>query len=206
MKNFIKHTGLLLFTFLFVTLNLIAQNQKNTVVGIVKDDNNKKITDAVFYFDDVKTNFKTDKSGKFKLKVDPSTKIIKAFSFSRGVVEMEYTGQKKMDFIFINQFKLEKKPNTKSRKDNYAYNSIYDMIRSRVPGVRIEGTKIIIRGETSLQGSVEPLLVVDGTPVSSIDNIVPDFVKSITVLKGPETAAYGVRGSNGVILIQMKNK
>jgi len=204
MKTTIKFAGIItLLFFMYTPLN--AQTEKNTVVGIVKDDKNKKITDAVFYFDDVKSEFKTDKSGKFKLKIEPSTKTIKVFSFSRGVLEQEYTGQKKIDFIFINEFKLPKTTSRKSEKGNYAYNTIYDMIRAKVPGIRFEpGNKMIIRGETSLQGSVEPLLIVDGSPVSSIDNISPDFVKSITLLKGPETAAYGVRGSNGVILIQLK--
>jgi TonB-dependent SusC/RagA subfamily outer membrane receptor len=81
------------------------------------------------------------------------------------------------------------------------------MIRSKVPGVRVESNnKIIIRGETSLQGSVEPLLIVNGSPVSTIDNISPDFVKSISVLKGPEAAIYGVRGANGVIIITLVKK
>ena len=81
------------------------------------------------------------------------------------------------------------------------------MIRSKVPGVRVESNnKIIIRGETSLQGSVEPLLIVNGSPVSTIDNISPDFVKSISVLKGPEAAIYGVRGANWVIIITLVKK
>ncbi len=197
---------IIVFTIVFfMSTPTFSQHKKNTLSGIVKDDKNKKITDAVFYFDDVKSEFKTDKSGKFKLKIDPSTKTIKVFSFARGVLEQEYTGQKKMDFIFRNEFKLPKTTVKKSEKGNYAYNTIYDMIRAKVPGIRFEpGNKMIIRGETSLQGSVEPLLIVDGSPVSSIDYISPDFVKSITLLKGPETAAYGVRGSNGVILIQLK--
>lgn len=203
MKNTIKLAGIIsLLFFMYIPIN--AQTEKSIVVGVVKDDKNKKITDAVFYFDDVKSEFKTDKSGKFKLKIDPSTKTIKVFSFSRGVLEQEFSGQKEMDFIFRNEFKLANQKQKKTEKGSFAYNTIYDMIRAKVPGVRVEGTRIIVRGETSLQGSVEPLLIVDGSPVSSIDNITPDFVKSISVLKGPETAAYGVRGSNGVILIQLK--
>ena len=99
MKKFRTFTSLVILL-AFIYSPLKAQTEKITVVGIVKDDKNKKISDAVFYFDDVKSEFKTDKSGKFKLKVDPSTKTIKVFSFSRGVLEQEYAGQKKLDFIF----------------------------------------------------------------------------------------------------------
>lgn len=205
MKNILKLVGLIvLISFIYSPLK--AQTKKNTLVGVVKDDKNNKISDAIFYLDDIKTEYKTNESGQYKLELDSSIKSIKVFSFSRGVLEQEYTGQKNLDFIFKNEFKIPKTKQRKSEKGNYAYNTIYDMIRAKVPGVRIEGTKIIVRGENSLQGSVEPLLIVDGSPVSSIDNITPDFVKSITVLKGPETAAYGVRGSNGVILIQLKKQ
>jgi TonB-dependent SusC/RagA subfamily outer membrane receptor len=51
----------------------------------------------------------------------------------------------------------------------------------------------------------EALFVVNGTPVNSIDNIRPQEVKSIDVLKGPDASIYGSRGANGVILITLKN-
>ena len=50
----------------------------------------------------------------------------------------------------------------------------------------------------------DPLFVVDGSVVSSIDYILPVDVKNISVLKGHETSIYGTRGSNGVILIKTK--
>ncbi|MFO7674379.1 MAG: TonB-dependent receptor plug domain-containing protein [Lutibacter sp.] len=204
MKIAFKIITVLIIVFFFNTPTF-SQNKKNTLSGIVKDDKNKKITDAVFYFDGEKSEFKTNSNGLYKLTIDSSVKSIKVFSFSRGVIEKEYSGQKKMDFVFVNEFKLPETMVKKSEEGSFAYNTIYDMIRAKVPGIRFEpGNKMIIRGETSLQGSVEPLLIVDGSPVSSIDNISPDFVKSITLLKGPETAVYGVRGSNGVILIQLK--
>jgi len=81
------------------------------------------------------------------------------------------------------------------------YQDIYDMIRGRFPGVEVSGKSIKIRGTTSLNISTEPLFVVDGVIVSSVDDIAPETVKSIEVLKGPDATAYGIRGSNGVILI-----
>jgi TonB-dependent SusC/RagA subfamily outer membrane receptor len=47
------------------------------------------------------------------------------------------------------------------------------------------------------------LFVVDGVPVTTIDNIAPQMVKSIQVLKGSSAAIYGMRGSNGVIVINL---
>jgi TonB-dependent SusC/RagA subfamily outer membrane receptor len=85
-----------------------------------------------------------------------------------------------------------------------SYTSIYDMIRGEVPGVQVVGTQILIRGMSSINSSNDPLLVVDGMPVSSIDNISPRQVKSISVLKGSDAAIYGTRAAGGVILIDLK--
>ncbi len=69
------------------------------------------------------------------------------------------------------------------------------------------GYSIQIRGTSTLgkgTGST-PLYIVDGVPVSSIDNIAPDEIASMDVLKdGSAAAIYGTRGTNGVILITTK--
>lgn len=93
----------------------------------------------------------------------------------------------------------------KSRlKESHYYANIYDMIKGEVPGVVVNGNNIVIRGLSSINMSSEPLYVVDGSPVSSIANISPNDVKSISVLKGASAAIYGSRGANGVILIKLK--
>jgi TonB-dependent SusC/RagA subfamily outer membrane receptor len=86
-----------------------------------------------------------------------------------------------------------------------SYTNIYDMIRSEIPGVRIDGNGTIYLMEpSSLINSNEPLIIVDGATVSNLDNIEPSMVKSIDILKGAAASIYGTRGSNGVILITLK--
>lgn len=66
------------------------------------------------------------------------------------------------------------------------------------PGVRI-------RGVTSIFSNNNPLYIVDDIPISNINIINPDDIASVEVLKDPSaTAMYGIRGSNGVILIKTK--
>jgi len=72
------------------------------------------------------------------------------------------------------------------------------------------GMTVRIRGATSFLGSEEPLFVIDGMVVQSadgaLDGINPNTIESITVLKNAdETAIYGSRGANGVILIKTKS-
>jgi len=83
----------------------------------------------------------------------------------------------------------------------HSYSNVYDMIRGRFPGVEVTGNSIKIRGSSSLYVSTEPTFVVDGVIVNSIDHITPQNIKSIEVLKGSAATVYGMRGSNGVIVI-----
>ena len=106
--------------------------------------------------------------------------------------------------------------------------NIVNQLAGKVSGLTVTGsgtqggsTKLTIRGANSILGNNNPLFVVDGIPVSNasrggsqnggtdfgsaINDINPDDVESISVLKGPNAAAlYGSRASNGVIVITTK--
>ena len=117
---------------------------------------------------------------------------------------------------------------TEARETN-----VVNSLAGRVAGVQVVGgssgvgstSLITIRGESSLiPGQNSPLFVVDGIPISNrttsnrtegnletdygngAQDINPDDIESISVLKGPNaTALYGSRGANGVILITTKS-
>lgn len=64
---------------------------------------------------------------------------------------------------------------------------------------------IRVRGTTSLNGSNDPLYVVDGVPVENIDFLSADDIDNMQVLKDASSAAiYGSRAANGVIIINTK--
>jgi TonB-dependent SusC/RagA subfamily outer membrane receptor len=81
------------------------------------------------------------------------------------------------------------------------YNNIFDLFRAEFPEIQITGNTILIRGRTSITGSSEPLIVVDGVITSNVEDIIPSSVRSLKVLKGQAAAIYGMRGANGVIEI-----
>jgi TonB-linked SusC/RagA family outer membrane protein len=105
-------------------------------------------------------------------------------------------------------------------------------LAGRVAGVTSTGTaggpgsssRIIIRGNGSLSGDNQPLIVVNGIPISNynephtnalvstldrgngLSSLNPDDIESISVLKGGASAAlYGSRAANGVILVTTKS-
>lgn len=93
------------------------------------------------------------------------------------------------------------------------YSNIFEYLQGRVPGLMVikdgSGYTIRIRGmSNSFNMSSEPLVVLNGSPLSQLSDISyisPSNIKSIDVLKDAASASiYGVRASNGVILIQTK--
>jgi TonB-dependent SusC/RagA subfamily outer membrane receptor len=67
------------------------------------------------------------------------------------------------------------------------------------------GSRIVIRGETSLAGNNDPLYIINGVPGSAND-IAADDIESISVLKGAAAAAlYGSKAGAGVVLITSKS-
>ena len=94
-------------------------------------------------------------------------------------------------------------------KNTRTYTTIYDFLREMVPGVEVHSTgaftaKVYVRGVQSINSPTDPLFVVDGVEMDDISMINPYDVQSVDVLKDSATAIYGVRGTNGVIIINMK--
>ncbi|MGB3150794.1 MAG: TonB-dependent receptor, partial [Maribacter sp.] len=90
----------------------------------------------------------------------------------------------------------------------------FEGVQGRLAGVQIAtnggpgaGFDIRVRGTSTFSaGGTGPLYVVDGQQLDNIDNIDPNDIASLEVLKdGATTAIYGTRGANGVVLITTKS-
>ena len=92
--------------------------------------------------------------------------------------------------------------------EEYPTATIAELLQGRVAGVQVINGRIRIRGVNSIQGSNEPLIVLDGIPLAVdlyTSHINPHDIQSINVLKdAASTAIYGSRGANGVIEIKTK--
>lgn len=202
-----KYIFLVLFGFLFFNFNLNAQSTKSKNLIIqVKDNNNKPVPKAIILFDNVRQKRWTNSKGFFRTKLTKIPKEISAFSPKIGIKKITYNGKKNI-VITIKGGKDHYTINDSNSKNLSAaqFKTIYDYMRGQVPGVTIDpNNSINIRGYNSVNGSTTPLFVVNNTAVDQIifGDIVPTSIKSITVLKGPETSKYGSRGANGVIEVR----
>lgn len=225
---------LLLMISLLACTQLHGQKKNRNVVisGTVTFDGKSKVAGAMILANRINTNVITDSLGRFEIEVKRSVKTVGAFTYEFGSAEVALKGSKTVNIALDGTFAIRdyipgktdddetvnigysnvKKKNVTSAvgridatEDKFsAYTNIYDLLSSQVPGVQVTGRTIRVRGVTSINASNDPLLVVDGMVVSSIDNISPREVKSISVLKGSEAAIYGSRGATGVILIDLK--
>lgn len=92
--------------------------------------------------------------------------------------------------------------------------NVFEAIQGQMAGIQIntgsgapgETGVIRIRGASTFNAGSSPLFILDGQPVDNIDNINPDDIKSIEVLKdGASAAIYGSRSANGVIIVTTKS-
>jgi TonB-dependent SusC/RagA subfamily outer membrane receptor len=206
MKSFYK--------IVFFLLVFSFANAQTILSGKVLSYKKKPVTNASIYLDTIDSNVVTNKDGEFSLTVPEQVKIIKVHSKKYGWLSSTYNKETKMDFVYLETDKSKNEKGASNPqslslekdKNTITYRTIYDMIRGKIAGVVVQpDNTIIIRGINSIKNNSEPLFVVDGSVVSSIDYIVPSEVKSITVLKDADASIYGSRGSSGVIVIKMKN-
>ena len=211
---------LIIYIFLLFSISNFGQT---TLLGKITNDKGEPIVNALVYLDTIKTKTTSNAIGYFEVKVPEGIKEITLFSPKHGYLTSEYNNEKRLSFIFVEP-KEEKKDtqvvieNGTSNKDNPAssvntlnvrqdenastFRNIYEYIDGRVAGVTVSNSnEITIRGGGSWELSNEPLFVVDGIVVNSIEHISPVEVVQINVLKGVDASIYGSRGSNGVIEI-----
>ena len=125
------------------------------------------------------------------------------------VLVVGYGTEKKSDVIGsvsqVNSKDIEKIPVTQlSNALTGQMPGVTVIQRSGRPGGNSAGD-ISIRGVGSFGADASPLILVDGVPVASFNDVDPNDVASISVLKDASSAAiYGARAANGVILVTTK--
>ena len=222
----ISKTWVILF---FIFFN--SGYSQNKLTGKVVDYKNRPIENARIYLDSIYSNVITNSNGNFEVLLRKKVAFINVYSQKYGLLSSKFNNENVMTFMFLESQKsikdlikngdninvgyseVDKKYkvyttqslDAQNDKNSSIYITIYDLIRGRLAGVTVSrDNKISIRGVSSLRNIGDPLFVVDGIIVSSIDYIFPNNVKSVSVLKDAAASIYGAQGGNGVILIKTK--
>lgn len=241
-----KKLSLLLFVLLGLAATGFAQK---TVTGSVKDPKGEPLIGANVIVQGTDIGTVTDIDGMFSVQVPPGRSAISItyIGFAEQVIDISnltnvnitMTEGQLLDEVVVTALgiKRDKKAlgyaSTTVGADELAAKPETDVARAlagRSPGVNIasaaglagSGTKINIRGVSTISGNSQPLWVVDGVPINTDANennnfndgnitptrnldIDPNNIASMSILRGlAATTQYGSQGRNGVILITTK--
>lgn len=209
----------------------VAAAKSNHFVGYVVDKNGEPVIGAtIISLSNMANATIVDVNGRFELAVSKGEKLeLSCVGYASQVITAGKSGEKytlKEDFQMLEEVivvgygtqrrsdvtgaiasvsteKLNATPTT----------SLGEMLRGAAAGVHVTlgsaepgGTSsVLIRGRRSLSGDNAPLYIVDGVPMSSIDDINSNDIESMEILKDASSQSiYGARAANGVILITTK--
>lgn len=234
--NFFKrhcHAGIFLVAMLLSFNYAWAQSK---ITGSVTDSKGATLRGVTVKVKGSSTTAITDLKGAFSISASPGSQLV--FSFI-GFVNKEVTvgnqstinivltqGDQSLNEVVVIGYGTKKKTDLTGTVNSLEGSVIaeskalnaQEAMQGRLPGVDIirnsskPGTdfSVIIRGQNSINGNVQPLYVVDGVPVvnnvnNGINDINPADIERIDVLKdASSTAIYGSRGANGVVLVTTK--
>ena len=251
---------IVLFSSLFMLLQVFAFAQSKTIKGTVKDGKtNETIPGATVLVEGTTVATATDMNGAYTINVDGEGKklVISAVGFTtqilaadKDVIDVnmasDVTNLKEM-IVTANAIQREKRSLgystaqvTSGDLTQGQNSSPIAALQGKVSGVNItsgtggpgSATRVVLRGGSSFTGNNQPLIVVDGVPIDNsafrtqtsmtsnvaddlnnqvdygnrANDINPEDIASVTILKGPGAAAiYGSRASNGAILYTTKS-
>ena len=235
-RNLMFKVLLMLVIGCFLSIDAFAQ--QITVKGLVKDTAGEPIIGANVVIKGTTNGTITDFDGNFQLNANKGDIIVISFigyqpqeaqaAASMNIILKDDT--ELLDEVVVIGYGSVKKDDLsgsvvaiKAEEMNKgAVTSPQELIMGKVPGLSVSqgdgapgaGSTIRIRGGASLNASNDPLIVIDGIPVSNdaapgtpnaLATINPNDIETFNVLKDASaTAIYGSRASNGVIIIQTK--
>ncbi|MFO8086254.1 MAG: SusC/RagA family TonB-linked outer membrane protein [Bacteroidales bacterium] len=246
-----KKITLLLAGFIFMSLQVL-QAQNRTITGTVTDEEGSTMPGVSVVVLGTTSGTTTDSEGKFNLTIssDADSLRFSFVGFKTQVIPITASNQydvsmisetRSIEGVVVTALGIKRS----QKKLGYATSSVgsdeltktqtpdaITSLQGKIAGVNINSvsgqptasSSVILRGYSSINGSNQPLYVIDGSPITNSSNnqssalnnqldfgngassIDPANIESINILKGAAaTALYGSRAANGVIMITTKS-
>jgi len=228
-KRFLPYWFLIV---VLVAFNSIAYAQQKTVSGTVTDDTGLPLPGVSIVVKGTTNGTITNVDGNYTLSNVPENAVL-LFSFVgmttrevavenqttiSVVLEQQTIGIEEVVAIGYGTQQKREVSGSVSNVSEKDFNKgltrdAVDLLKGKVPGLSITSGSgdvtsdqtIRLRGTSSLTGSSEPFVVIDGVPGLSLSSVAPHDIESISVLKDASAAAiYGSRSASGVILVTTK--
>ena len=224
-----KFSGILTLLLAFVVQLTFAQGK--TISGTISDGDNLPLPGVNVLVKGTSNGTTTDFDGKYSISANTGDVLV--FSYVGNTVEETVGTESNISFVMsenaldevvITAFGIKKKKDevtnsyevVETELITQANNpSAIQSLTGKVSGLQINQTSngvagnssIVLRGNRSISGNNEALIVVDGAISSTnyLDALDPNTIESVNVIKGASgSILYGSQGSNGVIIVTTK--
>ncbi len=241
------------FTFCFCCAALFSMAQNREITGRIVGSDNTPIPGATVTVKETSTSVAASSDGNFSVSaparqvtlsissINFKTQEVKVGASENNVVVTMSENAAQLGEVVVTALGIQRQAKTlvyatqtvkpaeltEARDPNNVLNSLQGKVANATitqgsggPG---SGARIVLRGNRSIQGTNNALIVVDGVPINNTtngtagsdfgsiqgsdgaSNINPDDIESVTVLRGASAAAlYGSQAGNGVIVITTK--
>lgn len=209
-----------------------AQDQDRSVTGTVLDENGDPLPGVLIYVEGTTTGATTDFDGKYTIPVNSDADVL-VFSYigmrtvsktvgSQNTIDLQMeVDAKALEEVVVVGYGTARRSDLTGATTSVAINDakkqpssrVDELLQGRSAGVAVQNNSaapdgtftIRIRGSNSLNGSNDPLVVIDGFIGGDLSTLNPNDIASMEVLKdASSTAIYGSRGANGVVLVTTK--
>lgn len=209
----------------------VMQQKGRVITGVIKDASGVELPGVNIVEKGVTNGAMSDINGKFTITTTQANAVLQFSYVGFHTQEIVISSQtslsikleedtKLMDEVVVIGYGTQKKADVTSsvasvKSGSFNKGAILDagqLVQGKVAGLQISlpsgdpmaTTSVMLRGNSTLMGSTDPLILVDGVP-GSFSTVAPEEIESVDVLKdGSATAIYGTRGTNGVIIITTK--
>jgi TonB-linked SusC/RagA family outer membrane protein len=230
-KKFYFSSGKLYMFVLLVFWSAIAMAQTKTVSGkVTAEEDNTALPGVNIVVKGTTTGAVTDASGNYSITVPGNEATLVFTSIGYTAQEILVGSRSTLDIMMVSDVKSLQEVvvtgyTTQNRRDITGAVSVVkpqellatpagnvqQQLQGRVAGVVTSGTgvpgagaKVRVRGFGSF-GNNDPLYIVDGVPTYNVNNINPQDIESMQVLKDASAASiYGARAANGVVIMTTK--
>ena len=221
---------LILIVVLFANVTLVMSQQ--LVTGTIVDKSGETMIGVSVLVKGTTVGTISDVNGKFSIKVSNTANVLQ-FSYVGYINQSVTVGNQKtlkvvmtekskdLDEVIVVGYGTQKKSDVTGsvvsvkadEMNSIPTSSVAEMLRGQGAGVLVTqnsarpggGSDILVRGAKSLSGGNAPIYIVDGVPLTNIDDFNSQDFESVEILKDASSEAiYGARASNGVILITTK--
>ncbi|HEY0741251.1 MAG TPA: SusC/RagA family TonB-linked outer membrane protein [Chryseosolibacter sp.] len=219
-------------TVLLLLVTTMAWSQSRTVTGkVTSSDDGTGLPGVNVIEKGTNNGTATDADGNFSISVPQNATLV--FSFvgyqtqelpvgTQSTVNVSLSSDvtSLSEVVVVGYGSQEKKELTSSvvslSEKEFNRGNVNDptqLLQGKVPGLSVynrggnpnSSSVIRLRGISTVGSNIQPLVVIDGVIGASLDNVDPNDIESINVLKdGSAAAIYGSRGSSGVIIVTTK--